>query len=552
MRSLRFPFALFVTVVAAGGAAVFACGGTDDQSPPLTSDGGADAAEVGVEETGVTVQPGPDANVVKCTLDNGSDPVGLCAQKVVLQGELFAAMSDAGVAAAWDSLTGTLATDGGARVHDFHDDAALGAALANYLYASELYGDTEILDQAGQALVRIAETILAELPKPPAEYDGALYFNLRAMVVGLHAITADDDANKIAALADAYGASIYGFFHAFGASPLPDAGANDAGDASAADAGDLDAASDAAPTDAAPADAGGPDAALSGTGIGGFPANDGILGVPSADQYAYDTASAVTGARALLDMAVLHKSDDASANAALWQQAAGAVLDHVWRRARDPQTALYYTSLVTSADPVHDTVATPAAGGPSDFLDTTVQATVALAYLRAHDLADANTGLITSITAATLDARGEDVIARLNATPQPLWDPSTVGSSDAGSGYFEGYTPSTGTVVKTKPVRGNALLFAVLHRANVISGNAIALRQLLTMRAIVLNQTPANTSFLTQLPNQNSYLLRTSPRFGFVTGDNDAAAPGATLYVSAANHSACEGLNEQWVGLPGH
>ena len=101
----------------------------------------------GIGGGGSSTTMGTGAGVtINCTRDNGSDPVGLCTQKLVLRAEHMVAFdATRGVAQSWDSKTGTLDEDASHMVlHDPRDDAGYAAAVARYAQSAVLYGDTEI------------------------------------------------------------------------------------------------------------------------------------------------------------------------------------------------------------------------------------------------------------------------------------------------------------------------------------------------------------------------------------------------------------------------
>ncbi len=289
---------------------------------------------------------------------------------------------------------------------------------------------------------------------------------------------------------------------------------------------------------------------------------DAVLGTPvsgdAGSGIAYAPADAATGALALIDLAVRHASDD-PADAAAWQSAAALVLEHLDARARDTATGLYFAALVTSADPGHDALApaTPS-GPPADALLTDVNARIALALLRAQELANTPTmaSAIPSVAALPLEARAEALLAALDDTPQSLWDasggPSDGDGGTLGAGYFEGWVPSLSQLLTDKPTRANALAMAALNDA-IVMGNGPDLRHAIALRTLVADMTMANAGFMTVVDNQTGYFLTAPSGFAFQSDDAgiDAGAdPRQKSYFSIANTGAVEGLSELWIGVP--
>jgi len=99
----------------------------------------------------------------------------------------------------------------------------------------------------------------------------------------------------------------------------------------------------------------------------------------------------------------------------------------------------------------------------------------------------------------------------------------------------------------TKSIRANALLLAALHRANFVTATHFAY-QINALRTLFLARTPHKSSFLTQVSDQTSYLPRTTADFD-IPPDDAGEPPPPSMYTSASNHVACEGLNEQWYGV---
>ena len=471
------------------GAAFFACGGGD--SGASSGDGGVEGGgDVAVDGNADGFEPPDDASRVNCTLDNGGDPVALCTQKFVLSALRRAVLTRDGVQTAWDSASGQ--TSG---AHDFHDDAAYASAAANYGTASSRYGDTEITPLLDADLVALVPILKSELDTTPDEYSGELYTHLRDAAVGLRYVSRNDDANTIDALADDYGRNIYRHFITMG--PQVDGG---------------------------PQPDGGP-----------APVSDGVL-VANKGSLDYTPADVATGSLALLDLAARYPTDP---EANRWVDAAHSSIEHIVSRAREPSTKRYYQLLVPSGAPGHDDIS-PRAQAPADLLTTDAAATVALALLRAQDLVDHNGAALVRIAGYPLVDYANQAIAAANASPS-LWDAQ-------GGGYMEASSQSRGVVYSNKPTRANALMFAAIHRANVQSGTPQR-DQLKPLRDLMTLRQPENASLLSVTPGQNAYFLEASRDFGVAL--LDAGFPGDTQsYVSAATFAACEGFNEQLVGVP--
>ncbi len=447
----------------------------------------ADAAVADVVDAGGVdspIVPRIDASTRHCTLDNGGDPVALCTQKLILKSERAAAfIKTLGVVASWDSKSFVPDPEGGAPTHDVHDDIAFASSISNYHIAARLYGDSEINTDLDNVLVDMVVNIEAELATPLAEYGGEVYLQLRNVAGNLRYINENEHAMKIDVLADAYGRAINNTYS-------QNVGSGDT---------------------------------VLGTSAGG-------------GQVAYTTADVATGALALLDMAVRHASDDA-ANAALWVLAAKRALVHLRTRARDPVTHLYYRALLTSADPDHDTLASGTL--PSDALLSDVQATVMLSLMRANELVLANTTTLATFTSYGLPTLADDLFQAMNAAG--LWD-----SNDRG--YLEGYVPSTSTFLTDKPTRANALMFGAIHRKFIdappfdAGATTIDVVQLKALRSLLISQQPNNSSLLSIVFDQTSYLRASSRDYKLTQ------APLAGSYTAAATAAALEGLSEQLYG----
>src|SRR5262249_8547863 len=131
-------------------------------------------------------------------------------------------------------------------------------------------------------------------------------------------------------------------------------------------------------------------------------------------------------------------------------------------------------------------------------------------------------------------------IAAANATPS-LWD-GTVG------GYMKGYADATGAVTTTKAVRGNAMLFAALHRNNLVQVSPPN-SQPKPLPGVMTAETPAHAGFFAMVGNQRGYIAEATSGFDFLDVDG-GSSPNASKYSTAATLKACQGLNEQMVGVP--
>jgi hypothetical protein len=474
-----------------------------------------------------TAEPPLDTGPVKhCTLDNGSDPVALCTQKLLIQDWHDAAFAKAtGVAESWSSDSFLPDKDAsGAVYHVPSDDLGYALSLARYQLSAARYGDTEIDGFVRDQLTQIMTLVNAELTTAPDDYDGELYALARNTAGALRAVGRSTDAGKLDVLADAIGASILAHFHPLvspspGGDAGPDAGdgGSDAGDATVADTSVADTKADSDAADVGP------------------PLGDGILGVPaSGGGFTYSTASVATGAFALIDMATHHADDKAAVDR--YQRAAASSLEHIFRNAREPATGLYYRTLVAS-DGVADTLA--AAPTPNDLLSSDVQATVALSLSRAQELVTANKALFPVIAGYPFDAHAAAALASANGT-HSLWD-------DAGTkGYFDGWVPSTGEVQTHKSTRANARMFAALHRISLTIGTPLS-SQGKALRTVLVDTTPLHVGLLSIVESQVGWFTSVPAAFDWGA---EGTGPREKSYFSAANIAAFDALWEQWFGLP--
>jgi hypothetical protein len=430
------------------------------------------------------VNPGPDGSL-NCTFmqtEGKVDPVDFCVMEEVLENQHTDGFSSSsGTYASWNYQSGNPdKNSSGVKVHDFHDDAAYGASCAAYHDWAILYASPQNFDDDLLALGPILNKELGSAL--PQEYDGELYFNLRKVAAGLNSNGDTSDAEKINAIADNYARQILSsFYFDLPLAELGDAGGTETG---AADGGLREGGG--------PSDAGVGDAAVSDAGPGAIRdpgyLGDGIIGVnqqmsTGIPGILYESAKVASAAYALVDMASRYPAD---ADNAKWQSAARKALDHIYDRAREPSTSLYYASMTTTG------IGTDALGPlstPTDLLSTDVEATTLLYVLRAQQVVSGNTmpedaGTDDSDAGVPLDAgvvgtlkplADFPFVARANelmAAVQFLWDgayyddggvaPNPAGYTGHG-GFMDGYIPSSKQVVTTKSARPNGYMLANLR-----------------------------------------------------------------------------------------
>ncbi len=491
-----------------------ACGGDDNTSPST-----ADASPDVIPDTTVVptpeASPFPDATTVNCTLNDKTDPVSFCVQKVVLKEQHAHAFlaTDAGatgVVTSWDSFSHLPDTnEAGATAHSFYDDVSYAASCAVFHASSLQYGDNQLTPTLDDDLLALAPLLETELATLPDTADGELYARLRTTAGGLRAIQDLPDGDKIDKIADSYGRAIFKN-HYFA---VANAGGGDGG-----------------ASDAGPSSPGG----IIGTDMGG-------------GQVAYAPADVATSALALLDLAVRNPGDPDAAN---WQMAARLSLDHIHARGREGTTGMYYRLLVTSADPSSDTPTGPA---PADVLLSDTQATISLALVRAQTLVtnnvhDADAGAGDAADAGLAGAlslvgdypfadRSAEAIANANGSLHSLWDSGS-------AGYFEGYVPSLAMGITTKSTRANAFMLAAIALTNFLAPNPYHV-QTKPLRDLFRLQVTPNGGLFFVVPNQASYLRASTASFQLIT----SGEPHPASYTSLANGAAIEALNELW-GLP--
>jgi hypothetical protein len=571
----RARLATLVSVVAVGATFLVTAplGGCGDDSGDAGGDAGFDSGVDSGEAdaAGPNLTPSDASGQANCTV-NGIDYIDFCLQKTILRGEHAVFDPKNGVASSWSATTFAPNSDGGSVLHDYRDDVAYGSSLSIYLISENEYSDTQLDPIITADLSALAPLVESEFTTLPASYDGELYLRLRRLAEGLSLVQDTANGAKITAIADAYGRAIYSMsFHPLALTSPDDAGTVDASEDGSAP---LDAAVDSSTPDSAT----GPGTDDAGSD-GGLHFVDGILGTPAASGgIAYDVDQAASGALALVDMANRHATDDAS-QAAVWAQAAGVVFNHLYARARH-SSGLYYSYLVTSSDPGHDALDTVLT--PSDTLLTETQGSVMASMLRAVGIL--TLGNVPQLSASTLNALVVVPLNSIQGTPS-LWDTTSNSATlDAcgilapssgitapcgGTGFFSRELPSTtGVDMTTKTIRGNALLFAAIHRAiqNALSpvpptgvpldagiGSLIDYEPLTTLFTSQVGVTgeqgtevftgPVNLTFLTQVSAQNAYPSELAAGLTLVPGDAN--------FTAQANAYAIEALTEQWVGRAG-
>jgi hypothetical protein len=448
----------------------------------------------------------PDSNVSRCALDDKTDPVAFCTQKRALRALHDAAFDRArGVASGWDSTTGSPdANDSGALLHDWHDDLGYAAAIALYLSNASLYGDDELNPTVTADLLALAPLIEQELANLPDEYGGEVYLHLRRAAGGARFVNDTSDGDKLDAIADAYAHNVTAryFVSLSSSSQAIDAAAGDAATSTP----------------------------------------DGIIGRARGGERAYLTADVATAAVALLDLAVRAPTGSQQSSA---QLAAEAALDHIYRRARDPVTGLYFRALVTSSDPTHDQL--DSSPTPSDALATDVTATVALALSRAQEMVNTNRAALTLVAAYPFGDHVAEALSSVNGGTS-LYDGPAGDAAATSTGFMEGYIPSAQSLITTKALRDNAFLLAVLHRQRIMAGTRWD-TEILPMRATLVQPVPPGGGFFSVVPNQNAYLRAVSRNFNFVS-DSDGGEPHAHSYQSAAVVAFVEGMSELLYGRP--
>jgi hypothetical protein len=431
--------------------------------------------------------------------------VGLCIQKMVLEAWHEAAfVHGQGVYESWDSDTFMPDEQDGAPLRDRRDDVAYGAAIARYHGSAQRYGDNELTEMLDEDLKKLVPIVQGKFAQLPSEYDGQLYFDLRAMAGGLRMLNELQLAAPLDALAEAYGRAIYES-HYQEVTEAYDAGA---------DGGEEPEA--------------GEDAADGGEVVSG----QGVIGAWNGEQAAYEPASAASAAVVLLDLAQRHAGTEEPVEK--WQRAAVRAANHLWLRAREPSTGMVYRSMLRAGS-----VDEPSGPEPRDAMLLDVQATVALSMLRAHEMIEANAGAFSLAGSWPWLANAEALLEAVNAVPG-MWDAGR-------GGYSEGWVPSTAQLMTDKTTRGNGRMLSAVHRAAVMGSSPYA-GQMTALRAMLMQRMPAHTSLLSARDGQVGYFLRVPADFDL--DSEQGAAARYRSYFSRANGWGCEALDDGWFGKP--
>jgi len=512
------------------------------------------------------IGPSPDGSISSCTLNNGSDPVALCTQKIVLAAmHAHAFDPKAGIASSWSPTTGAADVgDAGTRLHAWTDDVGYAAASALYHTSSAVYGDTQLTPVLDNDLIALVPLLESELTPLPASYAGEPYLRLRLAAGGLRTINDLTDGNAVDALADAYGRAIYTkyFFplapgdagdaeHDAGHSPLDGGGdgGHDAGHGQL-DAGGGDGGLDASRQDAAPdggheagfvdsghdsslVDSGHAHDAGSGTLDASPAGTDGIIGTRTASGYAYLTTSAALAACGLIDLASRNPTDP---DVTKWQLAAASVFDHLYLHGRDATTGLYRTALIASGGLGPDPIDPSVANGSLLLSDTT--ATVALALTEARDIVAANSSALLVVGAYPFGDRIAAALASLNGVPS-LYDGPANDASVFPTGFVEGYEPGQG-LVYAKSTEANVFALVVLNRQFFTIGTVFGTEMQPLTQTLISTGAP-NQSLFTVLVNQSAFFAASSRTFQLLGAD--AGFAHETSYQSAATLSFVEGMN---------
>ncbi len=513
ITSAFFVLAALVPVLA-GGSACSSKGGAA-AAADASDDGRLEAAGDDASDAPFDAGPGADTSDDACTLgDHVTDPVALCTQQQVLRAEVqYAYAKGRGVAPGWSSVGPGYAALSG---HAWQDDLGLAGALGAYLCSASVYGNNASTVAFDATLADLGGVLASELQATPSPllgiYDGEIYFRLR-WAQAAYTTQSDSTAMTLQSLADAYGASLA--TRAYPVTPGAD---------------------------------------------GGSPGGVVIGAVDTDGSVTYAPAQSVMAAAALLDMAALHSNGADGGAAQAWASTAVQVLGYVLSRGRDPATGLFYQSLVTSGDPMHDT---PAAGTPtSDSMLTETQAWITLGLARPPA---ARVGLAPPAGGGA--AGGQTPVAYWGAgaalasamTSAGLFDGTASPPTPPPPGAFmEGLVLSSGGLLTNKTTIGNAIMLGGLHRV-VVGAGASAAYALGELRSALVQFAPASSSLFTIVtdsagnPEQQAYLRAGSKSFGYALAypvDAGALEPGSTNYRSDAVHAMVEGFSQLWRGAP--
>jgi hypothetical protein len=510
----------------------WACSKSAGNGPggPSGQDAGDDMASL--DSPAENPPPPPDSSKSSCHLFDGTDPVALCLQNLVLSNQLSGAYAAGkGVVPSWDAMTGAVGSG-----HSWRDDVGFAASIGAYHCSSAVYGDTTLAPKLDAVMPDLGHTIVTELAAIPAGYDGEDYFRLRSASTGLDYASDTADAATVAQLADAFGRNLQASF----ATTVTWTAAGSTGD-------------------------GGDDG---GDGGGGTTMTSTLLGTPDGTGHvAYSPAQVVMAAAALVDMAVVHNGEpDAGTDPTIWVTTALSAVDYVWARGRDTKTGLFFQQLVTSSDPGHDALGQ---GSPTpDALLTDVQAEAVLGLARLQDglnvlLAD-DAGLPENEASVLTSSQYSDEATALvqSLVDANLFDgtmsPPTKGAPPGA--FLEALIPSTGAIDTNKTTLGNAWLLGGMHRVALGTPSHLSDILLGQLDAALIQQTPANSSLYTAVVDtvsgnaiQTDYLRAVSKSFHYATafspdGGTGGQEQGADSYRSDATAAVIESLTQLWRG----
>ncbi len=544
MRStmmLALPFAVWPLLW-------FGCGSSGSAGAPEAGADGSLGADAGGDGGGMDspVVPPPDGAVERCQLFDGTDPVALCLQKIVLGNQLLGAYAKGrGVAPAWDAITGAAGAG-----HSWRDDVGFAASVGSFHCSAVAYGDTQLAPRLDAVLPDLGATIAAELTSAPSGYDGEDYFRLQAASTGFDYANDTSDSATVAGLAEAFGRNLQTVY-AQTVTWIPTAGG------AGTDGGDAGLGGEASADDAGTVEAAAPPGVTST-----------ILGSPDGQGHVvYAPAQALMGAAALLDLAVRHAGEpDAGADVATWTATAVSTADYVWARGRDPVTGLFYERVVTNDLPGHDT---PASTDPRgvDVLLADVQGEAVLALARLQDAyGTLQTGDDAGLDASAVVAQSRFAREAL-ALGQALVDGGlfdgtmTPPPAPPAGAFLEALLPATGAVEPNLTTTSNAWILGGLHRAALTEPTHTSDIVLGQLHAALTQQVPAHSSLFTVVVDpksgsliQTDYLRAASSAFGYATtfgvdagdGGPGTPEPGATSYRSDAIAATIEALTQLW------
>jgi hypothetical protein len=273
----------------------------------------------------------------------------------------------------------------------------------------------------------------------------------------------------------------------------------------------------------------------------------------------YSPADVATATYALLDMVNRNPKDSMVPK---WLLAVEISLDHLKARAREPSTGMYYQSLVAGGGGGAQDALGPSTVPtlPNDAVLADTQATLALAMVRAQYVVTTGTGEIDAgefafdgaiedagltgpfipVAAYPFEAMADEAIASMNGA-HSLWDGPV---KQPGTGYMDGYIPSTTTLITTKSTRPNAFMGAAIWRGVETNVNPYGwqLQYLVPLMDTQL-QVQLGSNFVTVVSAQQAYFQTVSRGFALLD-----AGPTPASYTTAAVSAAVEGLTEQLFG----